>query len=563
MRLHPLASTVALAALTWAGTASAGSAIYNLPATLVTANGNDASQANPALPVADVLQVSHEGIGHMLVVPYFSVQGGNVSLLNLVNTDRVNGKAVKVRYRGAAHGNAVYDFTVFLSPGDMWSANVSEVGLGAALATNDASCTLPANVNQAFGTTRVQGDWAQTSEGTIEIINMADVPPRLALVPVTGLANLGSLTAQANPLFDAIAHDAGKAHCDQLPDQSADVNDTFPTNDNHWAKRGYNFPTGGLMAHWSVVNLSKAGSFTGAATAIAARKSGSTGNRAVANLVFSPQTSDAQPNDLIGRNHPVYLTSDPLLAGGVYENGTAAAPVVQALKSDFPDLSTPYVLNPKTLGSAIAQVQMLSGALATKAITNEYMTSPVVSFATDWTFAMPTERYSVARDTGGAVGKEMVYASTLDFSTTPPKLPTTAVFPDKYFTGSNMSQSQDKTRICVRTDLVTYFDTEQANSGPVFSPVPPSATLNLCGVVSVVTFNNAAGSVLGARLTAQNFQATKPGSSEVFTDGWMTVATPGNNVIGLPIIGHAFAKALSSTANLGGTWAHSLDRDGL
>lgn len=561
MKLHPLAAAAALIA--FAGTAGAGTAISNLSATLVTANAAAVTNTNAPLPIADTLVVSPQHVGHMLLVPYYSVQGGNASLLNLVNTDRVNGKAVKVRYRGAAHGNVVYDFTVYLSPGDMWSANVSMAGASAHLTSNDASCTLPASVNGDFSDVRVQGDPAQTREGSIEIINMADVPPRLALVPVTGIANLGSLTDQANPLFDAITHTNGVANCAALPDQSADVNDTFPTNANHWAKRGYNFPTGGLIAHWSIVNLSKAGSFTGTATAIAARKSGSNSNRAVGNLVFSAQTNDPQPLDLNGRTHPVYLTSDPLLAGGIYPSGTVAAPVMQARKSDFPDLSTPYVLNPATRGSAMAQTQMISAALATQSVSNEYMTSPAVSFATDWTFAMPTQRYSVARDTGGAAGQELVYGSTLDFTSNPPKLPATAVFGDRYFTGANVSQSADKTQLCVRTDAVTYFDTEQRNSGPVMSPVPPDATLNLCGVVSVVTFNNASGSVLGAQLTAQNFQPRKPGSSEVFTDGWMSVATPGNNGIGLPVIGFAYAKALSSSANLGGVWPHSMDRSGL
>ncbi|MGB7421846.1 MAG: hypothetical protein WA917_08225 [Comamonas sp.] len=562
MKLHPLAAAAAL--LAFAGTAGAGTAISNLSATLVTANGAPVTYSNAALPIADTLVVSPQHVGHMLLVPYYSVQGGNASLLNLINTDRVNGKAVKVRYRGAAHGDTVYDFTVYLSPGDMWSANVSQMGASAHLSSNDASCTLPASVEGDFSAARAQGDVAQTREGSIEIINMADVPPRLALVPTTGIGNLGSLTDQANPLFDAITQKNGVPDCAALPDQRADINATFPVNDDHWAKRGYNFPTGGLVAHWTIVNLTKSGSFTGAATAIAARKSGSTSDRAVANLVFSAQTSDAQPLALDQHTHPVYLTSDPLLAGGIYPSGTVAAPVTQALKSDFPDLSTPYVLNPATRGSAMAQTEMLAAALATRSVSNEYMTSPVVSFATDWTLAMPTQRYSVARDGAGAAGKELVFGSTLDFNSNPPQLPSVGVFGDKYFTGSNVSLSADKSQLCVRTDAVSYFDTEHRDSGPVASPVPPDATLNLCGVVSVVTFNNAAGSVLGAQLTAQNFAPRQPGTSEVFTDGWMTVATPGNNgLIGLPVIGFAHAKALSSSANLGGTWAHSMDRDGL
>ncbi|MGB6101432.1 MAG: hypothetical protein WBG44_11255 [Comamonas sp.] len=49
-------------------------------------------------------------------------------------------------------------------------------------------------------------------------------------------------------------------------------------------------------------------------------------------------------------------------------------------------------------------------------------------------------------------------------------------------------------------------------------------------------------------------------SSGVFTDGWLRLNLDGK---GLPIIGHALAKALSSTANLGGIWAHGTGKSGL
>src|SRR5690554_6768852 len=66
-----------------------------------------------------------EGTGNSLVIPYYTVQGGNNTLINIVNTDTENGKAVKVRFRGAERSDDVFDFQVFLSPDDMWTANVS------------------------------------------------------------------------------------------------------------------------------------------------------------------------------------------------------------------------------------------------------------------------------------------------------------------------------------------------------------------------------------------------------------------------------------------------------
>lgn len=51
---------------------------------------------------ATSLKISPTGKGHILIVPYYTVQSGNATLLNIVNSDKVNGKAVKLRFRGAA-----------------------------------------------------------------------------------------------------------------------------------------------------------------------------------------------------------------------------------------------------------------------------------------------------------------------------------------------------------------------------------------------------------------------------------------------------------------------------
>ena len=104
---------------------------------------------------ATQLTFGDTGIGHMLLVPYFSTQNGNATLLSLVNTDTVNGKAVKVRFRGAKNSDDIFDFQVFLSPGDVWTANVSQNADGrSALTTEDNSCTRPKSVNAPFVTSR-------------------------------------------------------------------------------------------------------------------------------------------------------------------------------------------------------------------------------------------------------------------------------------------------------------------------------------------------------------------------------------------------------------------------
>ena len=64
-------------------------------------------------------------------------------MVTLVNTDTTRGKVLKVRFRGAANSDDVLDFTLFMSPGDVWSGGVSNVDGKAAMKTADNSCVLP------------------------------------------------------------------------------------------------------------------------------------------------------------------------------------------------------------------------------------------------------------------------------------------------------------------------------------------------------------------------------------------------------------------------------------
>jgi len=168
-------------------------------AVLAASLGATAVACAQAVPVATQFKESGDGIGHMLVVPYYTVQGGNATLLNIVNTDRTNGKAVKVRFRGASNADDVFNFTLFLSPGDVWAAEVSQnPGNGLArLYTPDDSCTLPTNVNRDFTTARLDpaANVANESrEGYVDIITMADLVPGTAVYTATKHVN-GQLPA--------------------------------------------------------------------------------------------------------------------------------------------------------------------------------------------------------------------------------------------------------------------------------------------------------------------------------------------------------------------------------
>ena len=157
------------------------------------------------------LSVSEGGTGHSLVIPYFNAQNGNMTVLHVVNTDTVHGKLAKVRFRSAANSDDILDFQVFMSPGDVWTAAVTEGADGvAALTTADGTCTLPAlakGVPQPFVTDRLSekaGNIAnQTREGYVEIFNMADID---------GLSMYGNGRKAKSALFAAFTHVNGTTH---------------------------------------------------------------------------------------------------------------------------------------------------------------------------------------------------------------------------------------------------------------------------------------------------------------------------------------------------------------
>ena len=174
-------------------------------ATAAVFTDNGAATTTPTNATAET--VTNGGIGHQLIIPYYNVQGGNATLFNIVNTDLVNGKAVKVRFRGASNSDDVFDFQLYLSPGDMWATTLTKAADGTAvLSTIDKSCTIPNVINGVqFVTARLPNFLTaaqksqQTREGYIEIFNMADIPPLLAAAD-------GSVSITPNPLFVNIKH---------------------------------------------------------------------------------------------------------------------------------------------------------------------------------------------------------------------------------------------------------------------------------------------------------------------------------------------------------------------
>jgi hypothetical protein len=97
---------------------------------------------------AQAVNLNPDGLGQVLVYPYYTSNDGNTTLLSVVNTTE-QAKAVKVRFLEGYNSREVLDFNLYLSAYDVWVAAIADSEFfGAAagvphLFIPDNSCTVP------------------------------------------------------------------------------------------------------------------------------------------------------------------------------------------------------------------------------------------------------------------------------------------------------------------------------------------------------------------------------------------------------------------------------------
>ena len=67
---------------------------------------------------ANAVHVNPDGLGQLLLYPYYTVRFGNVTAISIVNITSLT-KAVKVRFLEGKNSREVFDFNLFLSPADV------------------------------------------------------------------------------------------------------------------------------------------------------------------------------------------------------------------------------------------------------------------------------------------------------------------------------------------------------------------------------------------------------------------------------------------------------------
>jgi len=498
----------------------------------------------------NALDLNPGSMGNELIVPYFSAQGATHTNIDIVNTDQSNGKAVKVRFRGAANSDDVLDFTVLMSPGDVWNADISQDSDGLAhIKTTDKTCTLPSGpIDQSFIPSRFPGYMtrgqaaANTLEGYIEILNMADIPPKTQTV---------APGSNANALYNAIKHSAGTPACaadwvsganagtdalQALLDTNTSASGTDLLNDY-----GLDAPTGGLTGGWALINQTNFAAFSANDTAVHATNAGAAGFSQVA---IAPQI--AGPAALVGMG-AADVTADPLLTG----YGAPLIPAVAVLQwYDIPDLSTPML----TGVTPTLQADTLAAALGKTGFNDEYINDAngPTPMSTDLIFSQPTRRYFAVVDYADSAAKAtIIYNDNVTSGTgNQPELPyagTTANARLGIGAGNLALMQQTSGPVaCLQGITVKSYDQEETTASTAASFSPGVTNPELCGEVATMTWGN---SPLGASLT--NTRATTS-----YKSGWVAVSLPVGTgaAYGLPALGFSAINAMNGAQGYGITW---------
>ena len=486
--------------------------------------------------VSNAMNINPDGLGQVLIYPYYTVNGGNQTLISVVNTtDQV--KAVKVRFLEGRNSQEVLDFNLYLSPYDVWTGSIDgpdeagdAIGAGpAVLSTDDKSCTVPAIpvagvpfVNYQYALNNPEDgapeELSRTREGHIEMIEMGEV------------VNDGSFT----PRTWATHTSSG------VPNNCARLVAAWDVG-GEWAAgngRAVNTPLGGLFGGAEIVDIANGTNISYNADAIQGFFVDLDGVMD-ADIHYGPE--NIRPNFTDGRSA---------------NNGDAFAAVA--------DAGTIVSFDFDAVDYTAPGLQAVSALFMHNEIYNEYVTA--AGFASEWVITFPTK------------GLHLTYTPVAGWGNDERE-----PFLSSYTIGSNGIA----TGACEFIGF-TYWDREErtpVGGGTNFSPRPPGATgPALCWEAQVVSFSQTnigdvytggnQSSVLGsyfARNVALNY-----------TQGWGRLVLGTNNggttqvnrmvdsnlaeIYGLPVTGFWASKVTLGTggsvlANFSVTHKHRADRD--
>jgi hypothetical protein len=382
---------------------------------------------------AQAVHVNSDGLGQVLLYPFYTTEGGQDTLINVVNTTN-EFKAVKVRILESMNSDEVLDFNLYLSPKDHWSAVITAdtAGEGAVIRTADNSCTVPnrlsngetipfRNFEYANDTIAPGDSLARTKEGYVEIIEMGDVDIDDSTPTGTTPSTLGDLLAFA------IEHDSNgvPGNCAIL--ETAWQSGSLWGGDEELAMLP---PSGGLYGYGVIIDVQEGTDASYDALALDD---------------FSTSILHTSPGSV-----------NPSLGSGTNE-------------FDVLDGTTIYS------GTGFENIDAVSATLMFSQIANDFVLEQAIAAGTDWVITFPTKKEYVNSDVTGDGVNDAI-----------------APFTSPWL--GNVASPAIPRPSCEAIDI-TYYDREEqgvAPSGLDFSPPPPGQqAFALCAEANVLTFNSA------------------------------------------------------------------------
>lgn len=473
--------------------------------------------------VAHAVNVNPDGLGQVLLYPYYTARGGNDTLISIVNTtDR--SKAVKIRFIEALNSREVLDFNIYMSPFDVWAAGITANAAGGAkLSFSDTTCTAPYLLQtkggeQDFLTAEFTdggptGD-DRTASGYVEVIEMGDL---------TGAAASAAVHTSAGVPPDSSAT-GGWDVCGLFQERWIAASNSNGTGE--WlddATFEVEPPSGGLFGAGSIINVADGVMFSYNATAI------------------DGFWADGQ----IGHTEPQSL--NPSLSDGALD-------------------STVFVNGSVSNESWNQGIDAMNHVLAYEKLMNEYMVIDSVNGATEWVVTFPTKRFHTDA-AGGAVPAG---------SPEPP-------FTSTWTIDAPVSCEVLDLTVWDREEQTPGPDSGGIDVSPSDDPAPD--VFELCREANVIRFANETGLPDASEILKEpspnvtalpEYGYVNFGLPESFEAGWAQFdfsdrfsnpsASGGDSAVGLPAIGFAVQSYTNGTlgsgvlANYGASFNHTGSR---
>ena len=416
---------------------------------------------------AQAVNLNPDGLGQVLIYPYYTVNAGNQTVLSVVNTSE-SAKAVKVRFLEGANSREVLDFNLYLSAYDVWvaalydSADVcidvegEECESVPTLFTPDSSCTVP----YFYGDDGMQKfvPWALTDEAGYDPDDITSLGSmNRATEGHFEMIEMGAVVDESASAI-AMTHVSGvPADCTSLVLAWTQTNNLDDSTKGYWLVNpltDMTNPSGGLFGAAAIIDVNQGTMYSYDAKAI----------NGFANSIIAKDLLHSQPG----------FTTPNLNSG---------------------DIGVGYVFlddGVSTSWNFARGVDAVSYVFMHDTIMNEYTTFAEVGGDTEWVVTFPTKHFYVYPETSDSL----------------------VVLPP--FTNLWDGDSEAPNTACEIILLDTIWDREEGLPGvdvpigipipPIVSPAPPPipgpvspiVPFKLCFETNVIAFGEDGGDILGS-----------------------------------------------------------------